>query len=781
VVTVTASYTPEFAASLGWCPACYADGGRLVPAVLSAGACMRHLRVLPSRPVAAGQLALVDVAPVPQARRVRHATGEQELCWACVRAGVPQPRQGLSERTPGDATPLCLTCWRSRQDRARRRAGRLSPEQAGWIADLTVRLACEVCGSSQGGGDCWRCGDQVTWLAAARAVHEYDQALPAREAQRADELAGAHQVALARVRRAERRLKTVVDWRERVARVVAALPRLTKTGSRGQLRVAERAGSWARAWALLADFLARDAAERAARGLGGLGRPPQYPWAVAVMAVAASCESGRGAMPGLAWTALFADVAERTVTTGWARAVLLECAERIEKGRVLTVEERRELKRHRQRAVYDFTALHRSPVDAEPYLGVAAAMLAQLLQRATLLVEEHEAVVAAAVSEAAAVEAELLDVRAWLAEQRRDDLVLQASVDPVWAPQAQQATESAVLARGQANRAAAPPVDVATRVAVAQAAEIAAVEAVDNAFERARRIQSFCDHPRRGSGQRFTSCLSVGFKNPAQSRSPLAGRQRPDGRGADQKLLGASRSPTKRVPSPTASSRPRMAKGEKSSSQTILRRSEDMVWAKSLARDLAERWEFLGRYLADADDGRRTPREVARERGLRLRQIADTLRKQLSASWTAAGVVQLVERYAGILSVIAPGDAHSPLRYLKRMLTRALTNPQAIVRWPSPVREAYEREALTVKLATDTAAHAQLQAELDARAAAAAGATGAGLAALKAEMVRIAAARRAAPLGHAGVRWPRGGLSAERDVIRQSSAELRGSVSVRRS
>lgn len=67
-MTVATVYTPDFVASLGYCPACYAAGERLVPAVQSVGACMRHLRVLPARPVLPGQLPLVDVAPVAPSR-----------------------------------------------------------------------------------------------------------------------------------------------------------------------------------------------------------------------------------------------------------------------------------------------------------------------------------------------------------------------------------------------------------------------------------------------------------------------------------------------------------------------------------------------------------------------------------------------------------------------------------------------------------------------------------------------------------------------------------------
>jgi hypothetical protein len=131
----------------GWCAACYAAGD-FTPAVdVGLQACGPHLRLLPRRPAPAGQLQLqVDVAVVPAALRARYGTGEQQWCADCVAAALAEPRLGLAERTAGDPTPLCMTCWRSRSGRARRGRRRgLSPEQAGWVADLQVRLACEAC------------------------------------------------------------------------------------------------------------------------------------------------------------------------------------------------------------------------------------------------------------------------------------------------------------------------------------------------------------------------------------------------------------------------------------------------------------------------------------------------------------------------------------------------------------------------------------------------------------------------------------------------------------
>jgi hypothetical protein len=710
----------------GWCVACRAVDD-FTPAV-DAGlqACQAHLRLLPRRSPGAGQLQMaVDVTVVPPALRAPYATGEQQWCSDCVAAGLAEPRQGMSERTAGDPTPLCMTCWRSRSDRARRRRG-LSPEQAGWVADLQVRLACEVCGRSGSTGDCWRCGDQVSFLAAARAVHEHDQAQLDAEHGRVDVLVGEHRAALDEVGRRERRLQEVIAWRERVEQVVAALPRLTKTGSRGRLQVARDGTGWSRAWWLLADFLARDAADRRRKGLSRRGRPSQLPLVVAVMAIAASRESGRRAMRGLSWTALFAGVAERTVTTGWARTVELGCAERVEQGRILTVDERRELGRHRQRAVYDFAHLHRSPVDAQPYLAAAAALLAQLLERAELLVGEHQALVDDATAAAAAVEAELLDVRAWLTEQDRDDLALQAAVDPAWTRQAEQAAKTALQARARATRTAASPTDPLARTAAQRAARAAggaATVAVDNAFEQARRMANFCDHPRSGPRTRSSSGWYWGLLFSAKS-SPLVDRQRPSGRGEEHRGGAARPASTRRVPGESTSSHPRTLYGVHRGSPGRPRRSGPPGWAKELAAALAQRWEFLQRYLEDAGHGGGNALAVARARGLRLCRIAATLASRLGPDWRehADDVVRLVERYAGIFSVISPGDAHSPLAYLARMLDKALSNPHAVVPWPSPVRDRVTAATAAANREADLAYTAALRTALDDRDTAAAAA-----------------------------------------------------------
>ena len=748
----------------GWCAACR-RAGQLVPAV-DAGlpACREHLRLLPRRPAGPDQLALdLAIPTVPPELRTPYPTGEQTWCADCVARHAVRPRLGLSERTPGDPTPLCFTCWRSRSDQGRRSRRGLTPEQAGWIADLQARLACEVCGRPDGLGDCWRCGDQVVFLAQARAVHQRDQAHLQRERERVDELTHEHAVALDRIGRTRRRHEQLVGWRQRLLQVVEALPQLSKTGPRGQLRVSRSGSSRARPWWLLADYLARDPADRTARGLSLRGRPSQLPLVVAVMAVMADYRSGRGSMAGLAWTATFAGVAERTVTNGWARTVTLGCTRRVRRGRILTVAERAEHGRHRQRAVYDFAQLHVSPIDARPYLPAARDVLAQLLAHATALVDEHQAVLDEATAAAAAVEAELLDAQAWLAEQHRDDLTLQAAVDPSWSGQAQRAAKAALQSRARATRAAAPPVDPLARTAAHRARreeQMAARQAVDNAIDQANRWTNFCDHPRRGLGKRSSSGLYWGLQFSAQSTSPLAQGQRPNGRGEEHQG-GASR-PAPTMNCHSSPSRPRTLKAVRLSSQRQRGRSAAMHWAKSLAGQLADQWEFLQRFLADADDGQRSPLAVARERGLRLRMIAATLGSRLGPEWTTGDVVLLVERYAVRFTVIAAGDAHSPLRYLAAMLDRALTAPHAVVPHHSPVREAYEREVIAADQDAALSRSAALRLQFDQRDAAAAVArTGdqAGLRAARAAAAAAAAhglaARAAAARDeHESTEWP---------------------------
>jgi hypothetical protein len=736
----------------GWCVACYAAGD-FTPAVdPGLQACGPHLRLLPRRPAPAGQLQLrVDVASVPLALRAGYATGEQQWCADCVAAGRAEPRQGLAERTAGDPTPLCMTCWRSRSDRARHGRRGLSPEQAGWVADLQVRLACEVCGRSDSAGDCWLCGDQVTFLAAARAVHEFDQAQAARDGERVDELRAEYEAELELVRLAQNRLTAVLVWQARVTRVWEAMPQLVKTGSHGRLQIKRGMAGWARAWWLLADFLARDAADRQQRGMSSRGRPAEYPWVVAVMAIDANYRNGKKSMAGLDPTAMFAGVSKRTVTAGWARTVAVGSTKQKEAGRGCTLEERTETRRRRQRAVYDFVPLHRSRFDPAPFLGEAAAVIAGLLQRAVQLVDEHQALLEQAHRAAGAVEARLLDAQAVLAEHTAEDLQLQAAVSDAWADDARQALSAAMTARARATLAMRPAADRPAVVAAQRARQAAhddALAAAQTAAEQAIRIKNFCYHPRRGTGKKLSSGSYWGLQFSAKS-SPLADRQRPTGRG-EKHRGGASRpSPTRNsgVISGSPPNHHRKLYEVHQGSLGPPRRSGPPRWAKWLAEALAERWEFLQRYLDDASLAGGSALAVARERGKRLCRIATTLASRLGPEWRdhPDDVVRLVERYAGIFSVISPGDAHSPLAYLARMLDKALSNPHAVVPWPSPVRGRVTAAIAAEDREADLAYAAALRTAYDDRDAAAATARAGAQSGLAAARAAAAAAGRELP------------------------------------
>ncbi|WP_242625391.1 hypothetical protein [Krasilnikovia cinnamomea] len=725
---------------------------------VAGSACRTHVRLLAPRPVLPGQLSMLDVDPVPPSLRAPYDTGQQEPCGPCAAAGLD--RRGVSRDGPG-SPPLCLSCWGRRQRSAPRRSS-LTPEEASWVAQLAEQLACEACRpqtpttvdlpptavqerrhwrrlQQARGRDrsrrpspprrtgCWRCAD-AAWIAAARAVHHDDQAQAGAEAARVDELRVVHRAALRRVARAQRRLGYVQTWRDRVAGVVEAMPRLTKTGPRGRLQMRQGPGGQGRAVWLVADFLARMADDRARRGLSSRGRPPQHPLVVAVMAIAADPAAGQRSMAGLGPTALFAACTPKTVTTSWAYSVQVGATVRDEVGRTCGLAEREETGLRRRRSVYHFTPLQESPFDPTPFLPAAATVVARLLQRAVELVDERQAVLDAALREATAAEAAVLEAEAVVAERTAEDLQLQAAVSDHFADDAYKAFKAALAVRERATRL----VRDAGMVRSAQDTDRMAVlraglSSVETAFEVASRMTNFYDPPRTGSRRGSSSGLR-GLTFSTRTTSPIAGTRRPHGRGEEHNG-GASRpAPTKTAAQPTGSTRPRTAYRVSATSPANLRRSAVMAWAKPLARALSGRWEFLQRFISDAAADCRDERRATRARGLALRQIADTLGTRLGPGWTAADVVRLVERhgltgrYAEVRTVIAAGDVHSPLSYLARTLDRALTSPAAVVPHHSPVRERYERQVLDAELVAAAASTAALRDELDQRDAAAAAA-----------------------------------------------------------
>lgn len=684
----------------------------------------------------------------PGIPRVRYATGQQEPCTDCAAAGLPG--LGVSRDGEGSA-PLCLECWRARQ-----RRGSLSPEEAGQLAGLQESLACPACRpgavpvrvdlppdavrsrrlqrrreqarplpwkpSAPQATGCRVCGD-AEWLWAARAVHEADQARAAAVGERVGELLAVVGAGRRRVDRAQRRLDVMVDWQARVAGVVEALPRLTRTGSRGRLEWREGPGRHARAVWLLADFLARAAAERAGRGVSGRGRPSQHPLVVGVMAIAADPAAGRRSMAGLGPTALWAGVTTRTVTAAWAYSRSVGSTVEVERGRTCSLAELDEHGLRRRRSVHDFVPLHVSPVEVEPFLGAAAAVVARLAQRAVQLVDEHRAVLEEERAAVAAAEAALLDARATVAEQVSDDLRLQAELDESRTTAYAAAYREALAVRSRATSAVARRLLPGTGMVTDRAGTAErerAVATVIAAADAASRMQSFFHPPRSGPTRRFTSDfrgLTFSGFSTCERSILVAGQERPDGRGAKRRGGATRPAPAKRVSRPTGSAHPRTRDAVGGGSPDRSGRSATMSWAKPLARGLAARWEFLGRFLDDAADGHRATREAARERGLRTAMIASTLGPRLSRDWTAQEVTRLVEnhglahRYGQLRQVIGAGAAHSPLVYLARILDRALTSDTAVVAHPSPVRTAWIAERTAAHAAATQAHREQRRAE----------------------------------------------------------------------
>ncbi|WP_232430582.1 hypothetical protein [Salinispora pacifica] len=707
----------------------------------------------------AGQLrlALPDVARVPP------LTGQRVPCVDCAAAGVAG--LGVSRDGPGSA-PLCLGCWRRRQRRAARRG--LTPEESGWLAELVERLACQTCGgpdqvavvdlpvevvrkrrwrrrqrrrelrrqrrqerrqkrqrgeSGRRRQGCWRCGDEAWIASSARAAQAAEAEQAAATQRRVDELRVAHRAAVRRVARAERRLTGVQAWRDRVEAVIAAMPTLSRTGPRGQLQLKQSPTGRARAVWLIADFLARAAADRAERGVSGRGRPSQHPLVVGVMAVAADPAAGRRSMAGLAPTAAHAGVAARTVTTAWACSERVGATVRTEAGRNCSLAEREDTGLRRRRTVFDFAPLHTSPFDPTPHLGEATAVVAQLLQRAVQLVDEHQDAVAAAQTAAAAAQTQLLDAHATAAERTAEDLQLQASVSAVWVPDARQALITAVAARGRANQPTTTSADRHPHQA-AHPTE----DTVRAAFDLANRMTNFFHPPRMGLSKKSSSGYR-GYHSFSASTSLAAARQRPAGRG-QKPNGGASRpAPTRGVTGPTSPTRPRTTNGGRGTPPAHPRRSAAAAWAKPLARSLAGRWDFLAQFLTD--HGGADQRGADRERGRRIAMIAATLAPRLSGDWTADDIVRLVEhhgltgRYAETRTVIPAGDAHSPLSYLAAVLDRALTNPNAEISHPSPARDTVDRDRRAADhaatLAHTTDRHAEWAAREQARQAERAG------------------------------------------------------------
>lgn len=225
------------------------------------------------------------------------------------------------------------------------------------------------------------------------------------------------------------------------------------------------------------------------------------------------------------------------------------------------------------------------------------------------------------------------------------------------------------------------------------------------------------------------SCLSRGLLiSPPIAPAPLEGRQsRREGRASRSSTMsvmadrGCAGSPRGR--------RPRPAQRPRGASRPVRPRPQWAAWAYELARAVQGRWVWL--------------------RGTPLPRVAATLGAALGPDWTAEALDAWVRR---VRSRPLLADPRDPVAYLRAVLEDALTGPDAP---PYPARRHTEHRRQVV-VATSAAAggeHDRLRAEWDAQEAAAAASTGAGRAAARAELARIAARRQmaAAP---AECEWP---------------------------
>ncbi|WP_027660826.1 hypothetical protein [Salinispora fenicalii] len=295
--------------------------------------------------------------PAGARRRIVYPTGLQTPCVSCASAG--RDTQGLPREGEGSEA-LCIPCWRTRTDAARRRRLAAERRAAALEASLVVDEVpvCAACGGEEPSPGCWLCG--WSWLAQVRADHEHVQALEAAAVE-------ARFAQLAQRAEAEQRVAELAGWVQRLQVTVSAY-----AAGAGRGRAVE----------LLADLLARDAAARAGRR----GRPSRLARVAAVLAVDSDWRTGRRALPGRERSAQLAGCTARTVTDCWARAEALGWATRTHHGRRLSLAERTELGRCNDRAQFDLAAVHHGdPAVRAPYIPVALLVLDDLLQHALVL------------------------------------------------------------------------------------------------------------------------------------------------------------------------------------------------------------------------------------------------------------------------------------------------------------------------------------------------------------------------------------------------------------
>ncbi|MEV0006362.1 hypothetical protein AB0H28_29335 [Micromonospora sp. NPDC050980] len=336
----------------GHCPVCAAFG-RTVLAAPGRECCTVHTGrpALLVETTRTGQARLV--APAGARRRITHPTGLQVSCVSCASAG--RDSQGLPRDGDG-SDPLCIACWRTRTDAARRRhAAELRAAALDVVDD--VDPACAACGDPDPSPACWLCG--YLWLAEQRARFAADQAAAAAAVE-------ARFVVLAERTRAEQTVAELTAWVERLRTTIEQCA----TGGRHE-----------RALHLLADVLLREAAARSS----SRGRRSKLALVCGVLAVD---QAARITRPGRARTAELAGVTERTVTDCWARAEGLEWMRRTVQGRRLSFEQRCAKGRTYDRAEFDLAHLAPERAAARaPYLPVALLVLEELLAHALVLLE----------------------------------------------------------------------------------------------------------------------------------------------------------------------------------------------------------------------------------------------------------------------------------------------------------------------------------------------------------------------------------------------------------
>jgi hypothetical protein len=222
-----------------------------------------------------------------------------------------------------------------------------------------VADACAVCGSADPDPGCWLCG--WSWVSQASAEQE-----AAAEA--------AVFALMRRVARAERRVARFTGWVRRLRDVLTHWQ-----AGHGRHRVV----------LLVADLMARDAAARTSRR----GRPgATLAEFGAILATDARPEVGRPAMPGHRHVAELIGCSTRAVTADVARAMRLSWIHRVAEGRVLTLKQRAEHQRWRDRAAYEVAPLSDGgPVARAAHIPAAIAVLEGLLSRAAALLQEAQA------------------------------------------------------------------------------------------------------------------------------------------------------------------------------------------------------------------------------------------------------------------------------------------------------------------------------------------------------------------------------------------------------